>query len=54
MAKTRLLVVGGVLGRSAWMQARAALVVYRVNIPSGIALNPRKAVIAKINKYKND
>ena len=54
MAKTRLLVVGGVLCRSAWMQAQAAQVRYGVNIPSGRALNHSKAVPAKIKKYKND
>jgi hypothetical protein len=43
-----------VLGRHAWIQARAALVGHGVKIPSGGTLNPDKVVAAKFNKYKND
>ena len=44
---------GTVLGRGAWMQARAALG-YGVTVPAGVTLAPGEAVDSKTNKYQND
>lgn len=44
---------GTVLGRGAWMQARAALG-YGVTVPAGVTLAPGEAVDSKSKKYQND